>query len=153
MAQTVLGPEPPVLQALLETFGQMTAVYNRSPQQQIKHNGLIDHLPQPPSGIFHPDFSIVEAGAKEIINDLKKVVSMTHNRMPAWAILRDALEFSSTPWKSEHVRLAIIGAIGAGKSYLVGTLLGDAAIVKEVSVCDVSRFSPLNGSRAAVGEA
>jgi hypothetical protein len=108
-------------------YAQIVKAYTRSTRQRIKYTLNQDYISKG-EPVFHKLFREVETVSMAMVRTLTQ-------GMPAgsFAALRSALERSSSPYFGEPIRAAIIGDIGQGKSYLVGTLLGDMDVVKEVS--------------------
>jgi hypothetical protein len=119
--------EQPSMSSLHRDYAQIVKAYIRSTRQRIKYTLYQDHISKG-EPVFHKLFTEVETVSMAMIRTLAQGIPAR-----SFATLRSALERSYSPHVSEPIRAAIIGDIGQGKSYLVGTLLGDMDVVKEVS--------------------
>jgi hypothetical protein len=58
---------------------------------------------------------------------------LIQQKSPVWINLASALDRSRTSFIREPLRIAVVGDAGEGKSYPIGTLLGDTGITIDVS--------------------
>ena len=123
--------EQPTLSSLYSEYDQCVAAYNRSPRQFIKHPWSQDHVSKD-EPIFHALFREVEMASMVMVQSIGQGIPSIQREHPSFANLKAALKHSSSPYLDKPMRVAVIGDIGVGKSYLVGTLLGDEYIVKDV---------------------
>lgn len=129
------APAPMPLPALSRDIEEMTAAFEAYPRQAVIHNSETDHLPRPLTGVFHPDFVSSKQEAMKLYQNLTNLIAPLANQTSVSAERRrPKMDSSSGPEAGERCRVAIVGGIGEGKSYLIGTLLGDEQIARYVRI-------------------
>ncbi|CAO2653366.1 Nn.00g027770.m01.CDS01 [Neocucurbitaria sp. VM-36] len=121
---------PPAITTLPGEFDEAVKAFERSSQQCVNYETRLDHVS--PNPIYHPQYVRAEQGAMDMNRSIAEFASTAARYgHPSLNNLANLIRMSSSPYISDPVRVAVIGGVGQGKSYLIGALLGDMHIVKD----------------------
>jgi len=119
--------------SLLPGLSQNVDIYTQSPCQLIKYDSGKDHVSDG-IPIFRPEFHQVARSSEDMVQAMRMAMSDAQRDIPFFSSLDAALQRASSGFLSGPARVAVVGDVGQGKSFLIGSLLGDMGVVKEVSV-------------------